>query len=96
MDGQHPGTAPTVITLPSEIDYANAADIARQLAAALTHGTTTVIADLTDTTFCDTAGLGALIDAHRLAITLTMVIPPALTRIFALTGLHHTSPSTSP
>lgn len=92
MDGQHSSPAPTVITLPREIDYANAGVVGQQLAGALTPGGSAVIADLTGTTFCDTAGLGALIDAQRLAtrhrVPFDVVIPPALARIFALTGLH--------
>ena len=45
--------SPTVVTLPAEIDMVNADHIGADLQAALTPGVTTVVADMTATTFCD-------------------------------------------
>jgi anti-anti-sigma factor len=57
----------TVVTLPDEIDMANADAIGEQFAAALTPGVPAVIADMTATTFCDSAGINMLIRARRRA-----------------------------
>src|SRR5215472_8164530 len=43
---------PPVVTLPAEIDMANADDLGKQFAAALTPGVQVIIADMTATTFC--------------------------------------------
>ena len=58
---------PAVVTLPAEIDMATAAVIAGQVAAALAPGVHAVIADMTATTFCDSAGIGMLIRAKKQA-----------------------------
>jgi len=78
--------------LPAEIDITNAEHVRDQLAAALTPGTTTIIADLTPTTFCDTAGLQAMILAHRHAAAagaaLRLAIPEGhVARVFTIAGL---------
>jgi anti-sigma B factor antagonist len=83
-----PGTM--VVTMPGEMTYDNAADVHAQLIAAMAPRITTVIADLSCTTFCDTAGLREMITAHRLAdvngIDLRLVVPGPLRRIFTVTG----------
>jgi anti-sigma B factor antagonist len=58
---------PPVVTLPAEIDMANADDIGQQLAAAFTPGARVVIADMTATTFCDSTGINMLLRASRRA-----------------------------
>jgi anti-sigma B factor antagonist len=61
-------TAPlTVVTLPAEIDMATAHAIGEQVAAALAPGVQAVIADMTATTFCDSAGINMLIRAKKRA-----------------------------
>ena len=45
--------SPTVVTLPAEIDMVNADHIGADLQAAFAPGVTTVVADMTATTFCD-------------------------------------------
>jgi anti-sigma B factor antagonist len=92
---EHPVSVPPhvrVVTLPADLEYGNAADACRPLTTGLPPGTTTVIADLTATTWCDTGGLHAIVSAHKLAaargIELRWVIPAGpLTRILALTAL---------
>lgn len=59
-----------VVTMPAEIDVTNAADVYRLLAEVANQSPDLVVADLTDTDFCDSAGLNSLIRAHR-AISLS-------------------------
>jgi anti-sigma B factor antagonist len=56
-----------VVTLPAEIDMATAGAIGEELAAALAPGVRAVIADMTATTFCDSAGINMLIRAKKQA-----------------------------
>jgi anti-anti-sigma regulatory factor len=48
--------ASLVVTLPAEIDIANSDDVYMEICSAITSGTMTVVADLTETTFCDCSG----------------------------------------
>ena len=57
----------TVVTLPDEIDMANADAIGEEFAAALAPGVRVVIADMTATTFCGSAGINMLIRAKKRA-----------------------------
>ena len=82
---------PIAVTLPSEIDLTNASEVHDALVRALESGTAVVIADATETTFCDCAGVRALIRAHRQATAagadLRMASAgPAVRRILELTG----------
>lgn len=58
---------PVAVTLPAEIDVTNVGKVRDALARALETGTAVVIADAAGTTFCDCAGVGALVHAHRQA-----------------------------
>jgi anti-anti-sigma factor len=55
------------VALPGEIDFINASEVRDALALALDSGGAVVIADAAETTFCDCAGVRALIHAHRRA-----------------------------
>ena len=55
----------TVVTFAAEIDVATAGAIGEQIAAALAPGVHVVIADMTATTFCDSAGINMLIRASK-------------------------------
>jgi anti-sigma B factor antagonist len=83
---------PLIITLPGEIDVANAAVVRADLAAAVARGAATVIADMSMTSFCDCAGVSALLGAGRRAACLgsefriVAAARPVL-RVFELTGL---------
>jgi anti-sigma B factor antagonist len=81
----------TVVTLPAEIDVANAREVGDQLSAALAAGRA-VVADLTSTTFCDSAGLREMLLVHKRAVAsgaaFRLVIRSAhLLRVFSVTGL---------
>jgi anti-sigma B factor antagonist len=83
---------PRVIVLPAELDVANADLLGEQLGSAFVPGVTVVIADLTDTTRCDSWGVRMLVQAHRRATAnhaeLRLVVPSAALRhTFALMGL---------
>jgi anti-anti-sigma factor len=58
---------PAVVMLPDEIDVINADAVGERLVAAIVPGVAVVIADLTGTTFCDCAGVSALLLASRKA-----------------------------
>src|ERR1700751_5091286 len=58
---------PAVVALPSEIDLTNADKVHDALTRARESGTAVIVADATETTFCDCAGVRALIRAHRQA-----------------------------
>lgn len=54
-----------VVTLPAEIDLANAGRAGADLLAAFAQGVTMVVADMTATTFCDCGGIRALVAADE-------------------------------
>jgi anti-anti-sigma factor len=83
----------TVVSLPGEISYYTAPQVHDELMAALEPGVTTVILDLTLTTFFDSAGLAKITVARQLAtdyhIDLRVVVPPSspLAGFFGSSGL---------
>jgi anti-anti-sigma factor len=83
----------TVVSLPGEISYYTAPQVHDELLAALEPGVTTVILDLTLTTFFDSAGLAEITVARELAtayhIDLRVVVPPSspLAGFFGSSGL---------
>jgi anti-sigma B factor antagonist len=84
---------PVIVALPPEIDITNASDVLELIIAACAPGVPVVIADLTATSFCDSAGLQRLIQAsHKAAASgteLRLAICPdgAVSRIIELTGI---------
>jgi anti-anti-sigma factor len=56
-----------VVTLPGEIDMANAYRVGEELNEAFGPGVGIVIADMSSTRFCDTSGMQVLVTAHRRA-----------------------------
>jgi anti-anti-sigma factor len=58
---------PVVVTLPAEIDITNADRIGEALSSAIASGAGIVIADMTDTSFCNSSGISILVLAHRQA-----------------------------
>ena len=84
--------AATVIRLPTEIDIANADQVRADLMAALDQGYTVLVADMSRTSFCDCAGVAALLSAGSYAtrggaqLRIAARARPVL-RMFELTGL---------
>ena len=87
-----------VVRGPAEIDIANAGWLRAALLAAAAQGHATIVVDLGETAFCDTAGLQVLVLAHRRAVAeggeLRLVVRAAtLLRLFSLTGVDHVIPN---
>ncbi|HEY2307568.1 MAG TPA: STAS domain-containing protein [Streptosporangiaceae bacterium] len=82
----------TVVTFPAEIDMATAGAIGEQVAAAVAPGVHVVIADMTGTTFCDSAGINILIRAKKQATAhgagLRLLLPcPNVLRVLQIQGV---------
>ena len=87
-----------VVWAPKEIDITNADGLRAALLESATRQPGTLVVDLTQTQFCDTAGLHALVSARKRAQAeggeVALVISgPAVQRIFAITGLDHVFPT---
>ena len=82
---------PRVVALPEEIDIANACQVGEDLRAAVRPGAAVLIADMTSTMFCDSAGLRQLLLANEAAAAvgteLRLVIESkAVLRVLQVTG----------
>jgi anti-sigma B factor antagonist len=80
-----------VVTLPAEIDVTNDRQVQDTLTRALEHGAAVLVADAATTTFCDCAGVSALVLAHQRAAAAgaqlrVAAASPAMRRILKLTG----------
>jgi anti-sigma B factor antagonist len=81
-----------VVLLPPEVDVSNAEMVLAALAAVLERGVRIVIADMTDTVFCDCTGVAALVStwrrAERSGAELRIAAGTAqVRRVFEITGL---------
>jgi anti-sigma B factor antagonist len=56
-----------VITVPAEIDATNAGEVRQALLAAAGQDAAVLIIDMSGTTFCDSAGVQAIIDTYNQA-----------------------------
>ena len=87
-----------VVTAPEEIDITNAEELRSALLQAAAKGRGAFVADMTETQFCDSSGVHALLAAHKRAeaeggqLMLVMTTAPVL-RVFALTGIDRVIPS---
>lgn len=82
---------PVIVSLPAEIDIANAEDVGEQLCAAFAAGVTVVIADLSSTVFCDASGVRQLLLAHKRAVAsdgelLVVISSASVLRVLAILG----------
>ena len=80
------------MTLPVEVDISNAGLVRQDLLAVVAQGASLVIADMTATTFCDSAGVTALVRVARQATAQGSGLrlaagAPAVIRMLALTGV---------
>ena len=81
-----------VITLPEEIDISNADQVRDDLLSLLNRGPAVMIVDMAQTTFCDSAGVNALVRAHKRATAngadmRLIVTSPGVQRILNITGV---------
>ena len=84
-----------VITMPAEIDMTNVGQIREALLAAAS-GQTSLIIDMNATTFCDSAGVRAIITASQqaaIAGTQVRLVATAVLRIFTITGADQLIPT---
>ena len=86
-----------VVTAPEEIDITNAAGLRAALLEAAAHQSGTLVADMTQTQFCDSSALNVLVRAHKRARAeggelLLVICAAAVLRIFAVTGIDHLIP----
>jgi anti-sigma B factor antagonist len=81
-----------VATLPVEIDIANADQVREDLLTVLNREPALLIVDMAGTTFCDSAGVNALVRAYRRAAACgasmrLVVSTPTVLRVLAITGV---------
>jgi anti-anti-sigma factor len=81
-----------IMVLPDEVDLSNADQMQQDLLAVAAQDASLLIADMTATTFCDSAGLTALVrTARKLSGGGTglrvAASTPAVTRVLAITGV---------
>ena len=86
-----------VVAAPEDIDITNAAELRTALRQAAARGNGTFVVDMSRTQFCDTAGIHALVGAHKRARAeggqvLLVVGGDAVLRIFSITGLDRVIP----
>jgi anti-sigma B factor antagonist len=78
-----------VVALPAEIDADNADKISHELLATIGLGAAVVVIDMSATTFCDSAGIQAIITAYRHAAangTQLRLVATTVLRILTLVG----------
>jgi anti-sigma B factor antagonist len=81
-----------VVTLPVEVDVTNADSVREDLLAVLNHGAVLLVADLSNTTFCDSAGVSALVRTFTRSAASgsgmrLVVSTPAVQRVLSITGV---------
>jgi anti-anti-sigma factor len=81
-----------VLKLPAEVDISYAGQVREDLDEVVAQDASLVIADMSATTFCDSAGLTALVRAARQANASgtglrVAASAPAVTRVLAITGV---------
>jgi anti-sigma B factor antagonist len=81
-----------VVALPVEIDVTNADAVREDLMSVLDQGAAMLVADLSKTSFCDSAGVSALVRTFRRASSGTsamrlVVSTPAVQRVLSITGV---------
>jgi len=84
-----------VIATPAEIDVTNSAQTRRALLAAVARHPAVLIIDMSETTFCDSTGVEAIVAAYRQAAaagTQLRLVAPEIERILTLTGIGQVVP----
>lgn len=81
-----------VVRSPAEIDLNTAPQLENELNVALLRGVTTLVVDMSETTFCDSAGTGVLVRVHLLAsdmhTTVRLVAGKSIVRrVFEINGI---------
>jgi anti-sigma B factor antagonist len=98
MDDQARPVTPVVVMLPSEIDVTNCDEVFEQLMEVLAPGVDTVVADMMETSFCDSSGVHALMRAYESAaardIAMRIAVSPdgSVHRVLELIGASRLMP----
>jgi anti-sigma B factor antagonist len=98
MDDREQGSGPVIVPMPPEIDLANAGRVGQQLCTAASPGVTVIVADLTSTQFCDSAGIRSLLHAQddvaarRAPVRLAVARSGAVRRALQAVGLQDVLP----
>ncbi len=88
-----------IVTAPPDIDVITVDELRAVLLDAGRRGHATVVVDMTRTVFCDSAGLGLLVGAHRRArakggeLRLVVAADGAVARVLTMTALDRVIPS---
>ena len=85
------------MTLPAEIDTTNADQVRESLLGVVNQGAASLVADLSQTTFCDSTGVSALVRTFKRATASgggmrLVVSSPAVHRVLSITGVDHLMP----
>jgi anti-anti-sigma factor len=81
------------VGLPAEIDVTNSEQVYDQLVEVFTEGVSIVIADMTETAFCDSSGVHAIMHAYESAaardVRLRLAVSPdtSVPRVLQLIGV---------
>ena len=80
-----------VVSMPEEIDMTNNTEISDDLMATLDQQPAVLVVDMSQTAFCDSGGVRAVVLAHRKAVAsgveLRLVIAaPAVRQVFSIIG----------
>jgi len=85
-----------VISMPAEIDATNADEIRQALFTAVSHNAAVLVIDMSQTTFCDSAGVQAIVAVRKLAETtgtqLRLAATTAALRVLTLVGVDQLIP----
>jgi anti-sigma B factor antagonist len=81
-----------IVVLPAEVDMSNAERLREQLLVVVGEGATDVVADMSGTTFCDSSGIHALLQARKRAVAQggrlhVVTASRSVLRLFDLLGL---------
>jgi anti-sigma B factor antagonist len=88
-----------VVAAPAEIDISNPDWLDAVLREAAARGHERFVVDMTGTQYCESSGLGALVQAHNRALAdggelrLVRSTSASVVRVFALTGIDQVIPS---
>jgi anti-sigma B factor antagonist len=95
-DKIRPAAPHAVITMPAEIDMTNAGQVRQALLSAVETQLAVLIVDMSRTTFCDSAGVQAVIAAYRQAAmtgTQLRLVATGVLRIFTVIGADQLIPT---
>ena len=86
-----------VVWAPAEVDLTNAGDLREAMRSCMDAGHTTLVVDMRETTFCDSAGLKQIVQANRQAVAaggeVRLVISDAsVLRILSIIGVDRVVP----